>query len=196
MPDENEAPGGVALLIIDMINDLDFPGGPEMLPAVQEAATAILRLRDEATACGVPIVYVNDNYGQWHSERSRIVEHCSREDSAARDMVQRIAPRHDDYFVIKPQFSGFYSTNLPVLLPTLGVNRLVLTGIAADICVLFTAADAHMRQYDLWVPRDTVASVDAKRTDWSLDIMAMSMKADIRSSEEVTLADWVATPGD
>jgi nicotinamidase-related amidase len=189
---EDKAPGGVALLIIDMINDLDFPGGPEMLPAVEAATDAILKLRDAATRLGVPTVYVNDNYGQWHSERSRIVEYCSREESAAREIVQRIAPRHDDFFVIKPQFSGFYSTNLPVLLPTLGVNRLVLTGVAADICVLFTAADAHMRDYALWVPEDTVASLAEDRTAWSLDIMAKTMKAEIRPSGDLTLADWVA----
>lgn len=189
----DKAPGGVALLIIDMINDLDFAGGKEMLPAVEAAAAAILQLRDEATALGVPIVYVNDNYGQWHSERSRIVEYCSRDESAARSLVKRIAPRHDDFFVIKPQFSGFYSTNLPVLLPTLGANRLVLTGVAADICVLFTAADAHMRDYDLWVPTDTVASLDAQRTAWSLDIMARSMKAETRPTTDLALAEWVAT---
>lgn len=189
---ENKAPGGVALLIVDMINDLDFSGGPEMLPAVEAAAEAILKLRDAATELGVPTVYVNDNYGQWHSERSRIVEYCAREESVAREIVQRIAPRHDDFFVIKPQFSGFYSTNLPVLLPTLGVNRIVLTGVAADICVLFTAADAHMRDYDLWVPGDTVASLAEDRTAWSLDIMAKTMNAEIRPTTDLTLADWVA----
>jgi nicotinamidase-related amidase len=188
---EDKAPGGVGLLIIDMINDLDFPGGKEMLPAVEAAATSILKLRDEATKGGVPIVYVNDNYGQWHSERSRIVEHCARDESVARDLISRIAPRHDDFFVIKPQFSGFYATNLPVLLPTLGVSRLILTGVAADICVLFTAADAHMRDYDLWVPADTVASLDRQRTNWSLDIMAKTMQADIRSTDELALAEWV-----
>jgi nicotinamidase-related amidase len=129
-------------------------------------------LRETAERAGVPVIYVNDNHGQWHSDRSRIVDHCRT--GAGRRIIARLAPKPDDYFVIKPQFSGFYATNLPVLLPTLGVSRLILTGIAADICVLFTAADAHMRDYALWVPADAVASSEVRHRDWALGIMAKS----------------------
>ena len=188
---DRPAPGGTALLIIDMINDMDFSGGDQMLARARQAARAIVKLRDEATRCGVPVVYVNDNYGQWHSERSRIIEYCMREESRGRDLVRQVEPRHDDFFVIKPQFSGFYATNLPVLLPKLGANRLILTGLAADICVLFTAADAHMRAYDLWVPADAVASVDQQRTDWALDTMRKAMAADVRPTSELSIDAWV-----
>ena len=185
------APGGTALLIIDMINDLDFEGGPEMLPATRRAADAIRQLRESADRCGVPVVYVNDNFGQWHSERSRLIGHVMRDGSSGHDLVERLEPRENDYFVIKPQFSGFYSTNLPVLLPKLGVTRLILTGVATDICVLFTAADAHMRAYDLWVPGDTVASLTAERNRWALEIMAQSMGADTRSTSDLSLDAWL-----
>jgi nicotinamidase-related amidase len=185
------AQGATALLIIDMINDLAFGSGPAMLPAAKEAAAAILKLRDEARAAGVPVVYVNDNYGQWHSERSLIVEHCSREGAPGRELVAMLAPEQDDYFVIKPQFSGFYSTNLPVLLPRLGASRLILTGVAADICVLFTAADAHMREYDLWVPADCIASSDPQRTRWALEIMEHSMDAETRPTGAFALGEWL-----
>ena len=188
---EEPAAGGTALLIIDMINDMQFEDAPNMLPAAEKAAAAIARLRDAADARGVPVVYVNDNFGQWHSERSKLVEHAMREESAGHELVRRIAPREGDLFVIKPQFSGFYSTNLPVLLPKLGANRLILTGVAADICVLFTAADAHMREYDLWVPSDTVASVNEERTRWALEIMQQSMRAEVRPTSELALEAWV-----
>ena len=190
---EGEAPGRTALLIIDMINDLDFASGGQMLEPAKAAARAICALRAEARRRGVPVVYVNDNYGQWHSERSRLVEHCSRDGVLGRELVPLIAPDDDDYFVIKPQFSGFYSTNLPVLLPKLGASRLILTGVAADICVLFTAADAHMRDYDLWVPADCVASSDPDRTDWALEIMKNSMKAEVRPTGEYGLKEWLET---
>ncbi|HEX8382781.1 MAG TPA: isochorismatase family cysteine hydrolase [Sphingomonas sp.] len=186
------ATGGTALLIIDMLNTLDFAGGEAMLPAATAAADAIRALRDKADAAGVPVVYVNDNYDQWHSERSRLVELCAAEDSLGRPLAERLAPRPDDYFVIKPQFSGFYSTNLPVLLPRLAASRLILTGVAADICILFTAADAHMREYELWVPEDAVAATDPKRTSWALEIMRDSMKADTRPTDALTLDDWIA----
>ena len=105
--------------------------------------------------------------------------------------LERLGPRPDDFFVIKPALSGFYATSLPVLLPKLGVSRLVLTGVAADICVLFTAADAHMRDYDLWVPADAVGSEGDERTRWALDIMQKSMGAEIRPTSELSLAAWV-----
>ena len=195
-PDEDEttgrsSPGGVGVLIIDMINDLDFEGGEALRPKAEAAASIVLSLRAEADRLKVPVVYVNDNYGQWHSDKTKIVEACGANDSAGRELVNRIAPRRDDYFVIKPQFSGFYSTNLPVLLPKLGVSRLVMTGIAADICVLFTAADAHMREYDLWVPSNAVASSSDERAAWALEIMRQSMGAETRPTSELSLTTWL-----
>ena len=110
----------------------------------------------------------------------------------AGNVSQRVSvPGSPDLFVIKPQFSGFYSTNLPVLLPKLGATRLILTGVAADICVLFTAGDAHMREYDLWVPSDAVASVNPERTRWALEIMEKSMNAEVRPTAELSLDDWL-----
>jgi nicotinamidase-related amidase len=180
----------VGLLIIDMINDLDFEGAEAMAPKVGALADRVLDLRAQADRQGIPVIYVNDNYGHWHSEKSKIVERCAAPGSMGAEMVRRIAPREADFFVIKPQVSGFYSTNLPVLLPRLGVRRLVLTGIAADICVLFTAADAHMREYDLWVPQDAVVSDHEERTAWALDIMAKSMGARTTATTELSLKDW------
>jgi nicotinamidase-related amidase len=183
------APGAAGLLIIDMINALDFEGADALKDRALAAADAIADLRGQADALGVPVVYVNDNYGQWHSERSRIVEHCRKLGGA--ELVRRLAPRDGDYFVIKPQVSGFYATNLPVLLPKLGVSRLVLTGVAADICVLFTAADAHMRAYELWVPADAVASSAPEHQGWALEIMRKAMAAETRPTSEMDLQAWV-----
>lgn len=184
-------PSEAALLIIDMINDLDFPGGRAMLPAAVGAARSICALSRQARQAGVAVVYVNDNYGQWHSERSLIIEHCERDDAEGRQLVGILRPQDDDYFVIKPQFSGFYSTNLPALLPRLGARRLILTGISADICVLFTAGDAHMREYDLWIPEDCVASSEPQRTLWALEIMRTSMHAETRDTCELSLQEWL-----
>ena len=186
------AAGDTALLVIDMINDLSFEGADALREPARAAAKAIASLRDAADAAGVPTIYINDNYDQWHSERSRLIEHATRKEGEAHPLVQRLLPRDEDYFVIKPQFSGFYATNLPVLLPRLGASRLILTGVATDICVLFTAADAHMREYELWVPANTVASEDAQRTRWALEIMENSMGAETRPTDAYSLEQWVA----
>lgn len=191
------APGGVGLVIIDVINPLDFAAADALAPRALAAAQAIRRLRDWADAQRTPVIYVNDNYGHWTSERSRMIRQIRAATPAAEKLAQALEPRAHDYFVIKPQFSGFYATNLPVLLPRLGVSRLVLTGFAVDICVLFTAADAHMREYDIWTPRDAVAGEHDERTAWALEIMQNSMGAETAATDDLGLADWTArdSPG-
>lgn len=188
----DHAPHAAALLIIDMINDLDFEGGEDLREPAEAAAGRIVGLREAADKAGVPVIYVNDNFGHWRSERSSIVDHCDRADSPGRALMAALRPRESDYFIVKPQFSGFYATNLPVLLPQLGVSRVILTGVAADICVLFTAADAHMREYDLWVPGDTVASESDAHRRWALEIMRHSMCAETRPTTELALTEWLS----
>lgn len=181
--------GNTALVILDMITEMDFRGAAQMRRDVGIAASTILKLRNAADKAQLPVIYVNDNFGEWHSERYRLVERALGSDGG-REFVAGLAPRDGDYFIIKPQFSGFYSTNLPVLLPKLGVDRLVLTGISADICVLFTAADAHMRDYRLWVPEDAVAAQTHERRRWALEIMKQSMGAEVRPTGRFSLASW------
>lgn len=189
--------GGAALLVIDMINLMEFGEVERMTPAIAQAAAMIARLRDEADRAKVPTIYVNDNFGEWHSEKTRLVDRACAAGGIARDAAERLRPRDQDFFVIKPQFSGFYATNLPVLLPKLGVTRLILTGIAADICVLFTAGDAHMRDYRLWAPEDAVAAASDARKEWALEIMRLSMGAETAASADLPLQDWlVESAGD
>jgi nicotinamidase-related amidase len=183
---------GCALLIVDMITTLDFRGAEAMLEEAEAAADAILRLREAADRAELPVIYVNDNFGEWHSERSRLVERALAAGGRVAGFVGKLRPREGDYFIIKPQFSAFYSTNLPVLLPKLGVDRLILTGIAADICVLFTAADAHMRDYRLWAPEDALAAQTPERRRWALEIMKNAMGAEVRPSGELSVAEWMA----
>jgi len=177
-----------ALLIIDMINCFDFQGADALKAKVPGVAHAIARLREEMEKAGCPVIYVNDNFGEWHSEKSRLIKRAL---IAGNQVIETILPTEQDYFIIKPQFSGFYATNLPVLLPKLGVRRLILTGIATDICVLFTAGDAHMRDYALWVPEDCVAAADDQRSRWALEIMRESMDAETRSTDALDLAGWL-----
>lgn len=181
--------GGVALLVIDLVNRFDFAGGVRLNAAAEGIIGPILRLRAAFDAADAPTIYVNDNFGEWHSEKTKLVERAREQ---AGSFVNRIGPRDCDYFVIKPQLSGFYATNLPLLLPKLGVSRLVLTGVAADMCVLFTAGDAHMRDYALWVPSDAVAATSTERTEAALDIMRERLGAETAPSSELDLAGWIA----
>lgn len=185
-PDSDQPGDRSALIIIDMINPFDFAGGEEARRAATRVARTVANLRDQADRCNVPTIYVNDNFGRWHSEKSRLVE--SARPSLAGGVIE---PRDDDFFIIKPQFSGFYSTNLAVLLPKLGVRRLILTGIATEICILFTAADAHMRDYALWVPGDAVVAIDPDQADGAMAIMKSAMEAEVAPTTDLRLSDWI-----
>jgi nicotinamidase-related amidase len=187
-PDHDRARGRAALIILDMINDFDFLGSELLEPRAYRIAQSLAVLRVQFEAAGLPVIYVNDNFGEWHSERSKLIE---RAVAAGSRTTRTIAPRDEDYFIIKPKFSGFYATNLAVLLPKLGVSRLILTGVAADMCVLFTAADAHMRDYALWVPSDLVAGEDETRAAAALAIMEASMGAETLPTTRLDLTSWL-----
>ena len=189
-------PHHAAVLLIDVINDFDFSDGDSLLKQAIPAARAIRGLRAQAQELRVPVVYVNDNFGLWHSERAKIIENCRRSESKGRPVVDMLAPEPDDYFVIKPRHSGFYSTNLPVLLPHLKARRLVLTGFASDICVLFTANDAYMRNYALWVPADCTAAGTPERSRAAVELMGRVVKAETKPSSSLKLEDWLATAKD
>lgn len=183
--------GATALLVIDMLNDMSFDGAEQLLPAAEQAASVIVMLRERARDASVPVVYVNDNYGHWHSEKSQLIDYVTRPGAPGRNIARRLLPADKDYFVIKPQVSGFYASNLSVLLAQLGARRLILTGVAADICVLFTAADAHMRDYELWIPADAVASQSDQHARWALEIMRHSLDAEVRPTSELSLLNWL-----
>jgi len=186
-PDRDQPGDRAALLIIDMINPFDFEEGDKARRAAEAVAPWIVRLRAEADAHDLPTIYVNDNFGQWHSDKDRLV-------AAARPSLAdgAIEPRERDFFILKPQFSGFYATNLAVLLPKLGVRRLILTGIATEICVLLTAADAHMRDYALWTPDNCVVSLDSAHGAAALAIMSARMSARTTGFREGELANWLS----
>ena len=196
MPAKNEDLHGsapdkceTALLLIDVINDLDFPEGEQMLPQALEMAQKTLALKRRAKEAGVPVIYVNDNFGRWTSDFRRTVEHCIAEESRGRELVETLRPDDDDYFVLKPKHSGFFSTTLDTLLRYLGAKRLVLTGIAGNFCVLFTANDAYMRDYDLLIPEDCCVSNTPRENEEALALMQKFLKADTRGSEAIELRE-------
>jgi nicotinamidase-related amidase len=182
-PDKSD----VALLLIDLVNDLEFPEGDQLLRHALPAARKIAALKARARKAGVPAVYVNDNFGRWRSDFHAQVKHCLRDGVRGRPVVELLRPEEEDYFVLKPKHSGFFSTTLDLLLDYLEVKSVILTGVAANICVLFTANDAYMRDFQLLVPRDCVASNTPEENDYALDQMEQILKADTRPSEELEL---------
>ena len=178
----------MALLLIDWINDLSFAAGARLLKRALPAANATAALRARARRAGVPVIYCNDNFGRWRSDFRGTLRHCLEDGVRGEPIARQLAPDEEDYFVLKPKHSGFHSTTLEVLLAHLGARTLVLTGIAGDICVLFTAHDAYMRDFRLVVPSDCIASESAVRDRHALESMAQTCKARVGPSAGVDFA--------
>ena len=183
VPDNSKA----ALILIDVINRMDFPGSEELIPNAERMAKNLFRLKQRASKAGIPTIYVNDNFGRWRSDFRAIVNSCLEDDVPGRKIVELLKPSEKDYFVLKPKHSGFYSTTLDLLLIHLGSKNLILTGIATNICVLFTANEAYMRDYNIIIPSDCVAEEDSEESKNVLKLMKKVLKADVKNSKRINL---------
>ena len=182
----------VALLIIDMINDLEFEDAELIFEAALTAAGRIAALKQAAHEAGVPVIYSNDNFGRWRSDFREVTEHVLNDGVRGQPLAELLRPDADDYFVLKPKHSAFFATTMDTLLRYLGARTLIVTGIATDICVLFSANDAYMRDYELFVPSDCVAANCEEDNQRALQYIERVLKADIRPSTELNLAELKA----
>jgi len=150
--------GDTALLIVDMISCWDFPDAEKLLPHALRIAAPVAALKHRCQRFGVPVIYANDNRGRWQSDFSHLVDLSLKCGGDIADITQSLMPGEDDYFVLKPKQSAFFGTPLELLLQHLGVGRLIVTGVASDQCVITSAVEARMRDLNVIVPRDCVAS--------------------------------------
>ena len=181
VPDDSS----VVLILIDLINDFEFDGADPMFTNTLAIAQPTAKLKKNAKAAGIPVIYVNDNFGKWQSDFRKLVDHCLQDNVKGRPIAQLLRPDERDYFVLKPKHSAFYSTSLDLLLRYLKASTLILTGIAGNICVLFTASDAYMRDFNLLVPQDCIASETEADNQHALAYMAKVLKADTRRSTDI-----------
>lgn len=169
----------VVLLIVDVVNDMEYEGGAQLLEQALPMAQALSELKRRARAAGIPVIYANDNFGRWQSDFKKVTAHCLRDGVRGEPVVRMLVPEEEDYFVLKPKNSAFYSTTLDLLLDYLGARTIILCGIATDNCVLFTAHEAYLRDYQLVVPRDCVAAIDPAEGEHALEQMQRVLKAEI-----------------
>jgi len=177
----------VALLLIDVISDFDFPDGSQLLENTLLIAQNIAALKKKAKSAGIPVIYVNDNFGKWQSDFKKLLKHCQSKTPKGSKIAAMLAPDEKDYFILKPKHSGFYSTTLDLLLKHFNSKKLILTGLSTDICVLFTASDAYLRDYKIIVPRDCVAAVEAEEHEHALKYIERVLYADTRPSARIEL---------
>jgi nicotinamidase-related amidase len=178
----------VALLLVDVINPLDFPEANEFLAHAMPAARQIAALKRRATEVGIPVIYANDNFGRWRSDLTAVFERCVEESCKGKQLLEMLRPEDRDYFVLKPKHSAFYSTTLDLLLRALGTRSLVICGFATTICVQFSANDAYLRDLRIFVPSDCVAANTPDDSRAALAQMGKVLKADVGPSTEINFS--------
>jgi len=175
-----------ALLLIDVISPFEFPDGDQILAQARSIVQPVVRLKRRARAAGIPTIYVNDNFGDWRSERSALVQRCLASGAKGADFVDLLKPDDEDYFVLKPMHSGFYETPLETLLRFLGTRSLILTGITTNSCITCTAHDANMRRYELYVPSDCSSARTKEEHRSALLQLKATIKAKIGRSSSLS----------
>ena len=188
MPDStNQKQSPTALLLIDVINHFEYPDSDKLLAEALPVARRIAELKRRARASGLPVIYVNDNFGQWRSDASKVLAYCLRPEAPSTRFVEQLRPDDEDYFVLKPMHSGFYQTPLELLLKHLDINTLILTGIATNSCIQYTAHDAKMRNFRIFVPPDCSAARTREEHDQAIRHMQSMASADITPSDQLDI---------
>jgi nicotinamidase-related amidase len=175
-----------ALLIVDYINLFDFPNSELLANRALAAARCTAGLKQRARKAGIPCIYANDNFGNWHSEFAALVKQCVKKGGPSAAIAKLLRPTREDLSVLKPRHSAFYGTPLEFLLDELKVAKLIVTGLSADICVLATAQDGYVHKFKVWVPSDCVAADTPEHEAEALGLMRRTMKANTRAASGTT----------
>jgi len=177
----------VVLVLVDVLNDLDFPDPGDLLKKAPALAKNIAALKRRCRKAGIPAIYVNDNRGKWRSEASELIKQCLSEDAPGRPLVEPLVPLPDDYIVLKPKHSAFYATPLDALLSYLQVKTIILVGLTTDACILTTACEIHIRDLGLYIPSDCVAASDKRLHAMALELMKGNFGAHTANSRNIDL---------
>ena len=177
----------VALIIVDVINDLEFEGGDALLQNAVPMAKRLRTLASRARDARIPVIYVNDNFGKWRSDFRALLDHCLNDNVRGREVAELLTPQKSDYFVLKPKHSGFFSTTLDTLLEYLNVKTVIIAGLTTDRCILFTASDAHMRDLNIIVPADCCAADSAAHHENAITMIERVLSADVSPSDQIDL---------
>jgi len=169
----------MALLLVDFINPLDFPDAERLAPSALTAAKAAAKLAQAARAHTIPVIFANDNFGAWRSDFTAMAKRLEKRGGPSASIVKLLRPRRGDLTMLKPMHSAFFGTPLDIVLNRIGVRSLIIAGLATDICVQLTAADAFLRNWKLHVPPECTAAMTEARKTAALIYMRDILKCDI-----------------
>jgi nicotinamidase-related amidase len=183
------SPVPVALLLIDVLTTFQFPDGEAILIGALAMRDTLVRLKARARTAGIPVLYVNDNFGDWRSEKEVLMGRCL--EAKGGEFVRPLLPDSEDYFVLKPMHSAFYMTPLEVLLRHLQVETIILTGLTSNSCIAVTAHDANMRGFEIYIPPDCSCARNSEEHTQALAQLKAMAGANLRPSASLRLSNLI-----
>lgn len=177
--------GATALVVVDMLNPYEHAEADRLAERVEKALPGVVELRERAGEAEVPVIYVNDNFGDWNSSAGELADAAMN--GARPELVEPVLPREGHSFVIKARHSAFYETPLEYLLDQMGVDRLVLAGQVTEQCILYSALDAYVRHFRVVVPTDAVAAIHDHLAEAALEMMERNLSAELCVAAECAL---------
>jgi nicotinamidase-related amidase len=169
-----------------MLNPYDHPDADRLAERVADALPGVETLLRRAGEAEIPVVYVNDNYGDWNSSSEELARRAI--EGAHPELVEPVLPEEGQSFVVKARHSTFYETPLEYLLDQMGAGRIVFAGQVTEQCILYSALDAYVRHFDVVIPTDAVAAIYDDLGEASLRMMERNMGAELARADEVTLS--------
>ena len=180
---EHDGMHNTVLLILDMISCWNFPDGAAMQRQAARIAPAIGRLKRRGLEAAVPVIYG----GQWRSDFKFVVNESMASDSLGAEITRELQPAQEDHFVLKPKHSALFATPLEILLDHLRAKRLLIASATGDQCVLSTALDARMRDFDVAVPVDCIASLTAERNRRAIEYLGEVLEVKVAPARAIRL---------
>jgi nicotinamidase-related amidase len=176
-----------ALVVIDMINTYDHEDAEHLRESAEQVVPVLCGLVERAREAGAPVIYVNDNFGDWRSDSRALVDSALKGEHAS--LVEPLVPDDTAMFVVKARHSIFYETPLEYLLGQEDIEELVLTGQVTEQCIVYSALDAHIRHIPVVVPRDAVAHIHEDLAEASLRMMEVNMEAEVCDAADVRFGE-------
>ena len=173
-----------AVLVVDMLNDFLKPGAPLEVQNGRKIVPNIKIIVEKARSLKVPVIYLCDSHLPSDGEFKIWPVHAVH-GTGGDEVYEEVKPEEGDYIVLKRRYSGFYQTDLDLLLRELSVKRVFITGLLTNICVLFTAVDAYMRGYETIIVSDATASLTDADQNYFLNYLKNVLRLKVMETREV-----------
>lgn len=172
-----------ALIVIDMLKE--FVYGRLRSEAATNIVPNLKRLVERAREVKVPVIYCNDAHVPKIDRELKLWGEHAIAGAESSQVIDELKPREGDFVINKRRYSGFFETDLDLLLRELEASALILTGIHTHICVQHTAADAFFRGYEIIVVEDCTAASTAEDHRRALNYIRQIYGANVMSCSEV-----------